>query len=42
MLDKQKFKLDNIIGRPYGSHWDIDKKSAQLVPRQQGFSVDGL
>lgn len=36
-----KFFLDNIFGKAYGSQFEVDKKTHQLIERVEDFSVEG-
>ncbi|XP_067933661.1 tRNA (adenine(58)-N(1))-methyltransferase non-catalytic subunit TRM6-like [Watersipora subatra] len=39
IFERTKFRLDNIFGKPYGTQFEIDKKSSQLVLREDDFSI---
>ena len=41
IFDRVKFYLDNIFGKPYGSSFEVDGSSKQLLLRSEDFSVDG-
>ena len=41
VLDRQKFYLDSIFGKPYGSQFEVDPKTHQLALRNQDFSLEG-
>ena len=41
IFDRVKFYLDYIFGKPYGSSFEVDGSSKQLLLRSQDFSVDG-
>ena len=41
IIDRVKFHLDNIFGKPYGSSFEVDGSSKQLLLRSEDYSVDG-
>lgn len=37
-----KFYLDNIFGKPYGTQFEVEKKTNQLIIKTEDFSMSGL